>query len=115
VTVHGDGYLKAVEAFNQTGSLDEVVATMDGSVVFHSSTGADLNGTKEVTEALNALKSRTSWTGQEVLSTTESEGWMATLFRNQYAGGKQAIGGGILRFNDQGRVVEVWAHVHHPD
>ena len=114
MTQNADVYLKAVQVFNETKSLDALFAVMDDSVVFHASTGADLNGTAEVKEALNALQKQMDWTGHEIFNWTESNGWMSLLFQNIYADGHKAMGGGILRFNDQGRLIEVWAHVVQP-
>lgn len=106
---NADVWIGTIEDFNRTGTFDAVYEVMDESFRLHATTGAQVLNRSEARRALEEQRDRLGWTHSEVLRSCEAEGWVTVIFRHTYRD-RRATSGAVVRFNDAGRAVALWAH-----
>ena len=112
MSTQGDAFLRSIEEFNNTGTFDAVYELMHEDFIVHTSGGAEVRGRDEARKALEALRDQRGWIRQDVISSTAAAGWLVTIYRNSYTNGHSATGTGNIRMDGDGRVMELWGHVH---
>lgn len=98
-------YGAAVEAFNRDnlGLLSEMLAD---DCVFISSVGPVGNSRDEIIANFRQGRSA-GWRRHVVLSISATGDFAVSLFRNEFADGTSAVGGGVFRVNGDGKICEV--------
>lgn len=100
-------YAAAVAAFNQTGSLAESEALFADDVTFHGEDG-DLAGRENLFVGFHALKD-SGWVSHNLLSAAAIGHLLTITYLNDFSDGRTEPNAAILRFGDDGLIVEVWA------
>ena len=95
----------AVDHFNQ-GDLQPLADMLAEDCEFRASTGPVGTTRAEIIESLRAGLDE-GWTGHYPLGLTAAGNFLAGVYRNEYADGTSVIAAGILRFGDDGKIVEM--------
>ena len=97
-------YVRAVEAFNQSDmqSFGELFAD-DCEFV---STGGSV-GTSRAEIVANLTNARTNWVSHNPVGTVAAGEFLVVAYENHYADGSIVTAAGCLRFNSDGKVIEV--------
>ncbi len=108
MTTLAEQWIATIEDFNRTGTFDAVYDLMAEGFTMEAPSGAVV-GRDAARAALEARRDATGWTGCDVLTSTEAEGWVVLVARFTFAEAT-TIGGAVVRFDDAGRATALWNH-----
>ena len=106
---NAEAWVKTIESFNQTGSFEAAVETMDAAFTIHPSTGGDFSGRDASRAALETMRNERQWSHSEVRGATGSGDWVSVIYRHTF-GQTTVTGASVVRFNAAGRAIEMWSH-----
>jgi SnoaL-like domain len=96
---------RVVDRFNE-GDLEPMAAMLAEDCVFHSSLGPVGTTRDEIIASIRQAR-EAGWTGHFPISLSAAGDFLTGVFRNDYADGSSVVAAGILRFRDDGQIVEM--------
>jgi hypothetical protein len=94
-----------VDRFNE-GDLQPLSDLLADNCVFHSSLGPVGTTKTEIMDNIRAAREE-GWTAHYPLGLTAAGDFLAGVYRNDYADGTSVIAAGIIRFQGDGKIVEM--------
>lgn len=98
-------WFAVVNHFNQ-GDVQPLADMLADDCVFHSSVGTVGTTKTEIMDSIRAGRDA-GWTGHYPLSVTTGGDFLTGVYRNEYADGTSVIAAGIMRFREDGKIVEL--------
>jgi hypothetical protein len=97
----------AVDAFNR-GDIGPVAALFADGATHTTENGAlPRTGARIATEIYEPARSASGWT-QQILSIASEGEFCTSLYRNHFGDGSSALGCGVIRLDDTGKIVAVY-------
>src|SRR5262245_33439889 len=94
-----------VDRFNE-GDLEPLAEMLADDCVFDSSVGPVGTSRAEIISTISAAR-EAGWTAHYPLGISAAGDFLTGVYRNDYADGTSVIAAGILRFQDDGKIVEI--------
>jgi hypothetical protein len=98
----------AVDAFNRGDSGPIAALFADGATHTTESGTLPRTGAEIATQIYEPARAGSGWT-QQILSIASEGEFCTSLYRNHFADGSSALGCGIVRLDDTGKIIAVYS------
>jgi hypothetical protein len=97
--------MAAVSSFNQ-GDLKPLADLLADNCIFYSSAGLLGESRDQIMARLQEGRDA-GWTRHSPISVSAAGDFLSSLYRNDFADGTSVIAGGIIRYGEDGSIVEL--------